>query len=236
MAPALVPRCRPLTQSPYHGSAAVTYKHDARSCVWRMGAGASARGDHVAKRFVYSPLRQRLGLWSRLHPGLLELAGNRALRRAGVAVVPIVDTGFERAAPMGLGCRFWLITPTLGESLQQRLRAASDPPSAEDEAQRERWIMAAADLTRQLLEAGFTFRDLKPSNIVFDAADRPHLLDVGSVRATTAPDRVAKMVATMRRVLIRDGVSAAMADRFIEAVGWEHRAAPGEATGASRRN
>lgn len=167
-------------------------------------------GTYVAKRFEYTPVRQRAALLVGRHPAQLELARNTALRAAGVPVAPIVDAGIE---PAGAGCHVWLVTPWLGDTLQRRLRAehASD-------AQRERWVDAAAALTHRLLRAGYTFRDLKPSNIAFDEREQAHLLDVGSVRATTAPKRVAKMLATMDRVLARDGVSDALRRRFTQAL------------------
>lgn len=232
--PRLVPRRRELTRSHYHGQPTHTYKHDRRSCVWRMNRpaiaveeeesertaklapqwGGNDASEHVVKRFEYSPLRQRLALCLHLHPGQRELAANHALRRAGVPVVPIVDTGFEAAPPMGLGCRFWLVTPALNESLQQKLHRSR----AGDEGGPELWLASVAELTRLLLDAGFAFRDLKPSNIVFDDQGQPYLLDVGSVRATRCPRAAARMLATMRRVLARDGVSEPTIRRYLESV------------------
>jgi tRNA A-37 threonylcarbamoyl transferase component Bud32 len=178
--------------------------------VWLMACRAGGEGDYVGKRFVHNPVRQRAALLVGRHPAQLELRANRALRAAGVPTVPIMDCGIE---PAGAGCHVWLITPRLGESLQRRLREDGCA-----EAQREGLMLAAAALTRRLLEAGFTFRDLKPSNIVVDAQGRGYLLDVGSVRHTTSPARVASMLSVMERVLTRDGVNEALRRRYVEAV------------------
>lgn len=227
-------RRRALSASPYDGPAAETYKRDGRSRVWRVEPGAVSGAEsgeasaYVVKRFEYAPLRQRLALTLGLHPAQRELRWNQALRAAGVPAVPIVDAGYEpvrrratqpvaaaEAAPeaeapdAGCGCRAWLVTPWLGASLQGLIRDASVSESRRREA-----VAAAAGLTRTLLRAGFTFRDLKPSNIVIDTGGTAHLLDVGSVRATTAPGRVARMLATMDRVMRRDGASDALRRAF----------------------
>lgn len=198
-----MPRRKAITQSAHYGATVQTYKEDARSLVWRMAGG------HVAKRFVHSPVRQRATLLVGRHPAQLEWRANRTLRAAGVAVVPIVDGGIER---VGVGSHVWLVTPWMGESLQHVIRDRAEGLRADA-------VLAAAALTRRLLEAGLVFRDLKPSNIVLDAEGRAHLLDVGSVRATRSPKRIAAMLAVMDRVLARDGADEALRRRYAEAVG-----------------
>ena len=207
--PRLVWRAKPVTQSACFGPTRTIYKQDRRSEVWHM-SGAS--GDYVAKRFLHSPLRQRAALWTGLHPAQLELRRNAALQRAAVPVVAIVDVGIEMQRAGG-GCHVWLITPRLGESLH-RLLVREDV----SDAARRRWLSAAATLTCQLLRAGFTFRDLKPSNIVIDEAGAARLLDVAGVRRGTPRRRVAHMLALMDRVLTRAGMDEAMRRHYADEV------------------
>ncbi len=216
--PRLAFRRKAVAQSPFYGQVLETYKSDGRSCVWSMRSDA---GVHVVKRFVYTPARQRAGLWLGADPAQRELRQNRALQRAAVPVAPIVDAGVERpgadasgGAGLSCGCHVWLMTPQIGRSLQHLLKYAEA-----DDAQRERWIDAAAALTCQLMNAGFTFRDLKPSNIVIDEDGEALLLDVGSVRRSRSSQRVAKMLALMDRVLARDGVNETLRRRYAGGVG-----------------
>lgn len=203
-------RRKAVSRSAYFGPTVRTYKHDGRSMVWLMARDTGDEREYVGKRFVHNPVRQRAVLLVGRHPAQLELRANRALQAAGVPTVPIVDCGIE---PVGAGCHAWLITPWRGDSLQRRLREPG-----RSAAQQEDLMLAAAALTRRLLAAGFTFRDLKPSNIVIDAQGQAYLLDVGSVRHTTAPARVSAMLAVMERVLIRDGVDESLRRRYVEAV------------------
>lgn len=203
-------RSRSLAQAGLAGPDDVVFKHDARSRVWQTSTSAGVR---VIKRFEHQPWRQRLALLlggcAAGHPGRLELRWNRRLRARGVRVVPIIDAGWE---PAGLGCRVWLATPHMGESMQQRLRGN---PSHE---QGKALVDAAAALARDLLAANLTFKDLKPSNIIIDEQGRGWLIDVGSVRPATSPRARARMLAVMDRVLARDGASTAWRERFLDQV------------------
>ncbi|MHC4126571.1 MAG: lipopolysaccharide kinase InaA family protein [Planctomycetota bacterium] len=184
-----------------------TFKADGRSHVWLIDA---AEGRRVIKRFVYSPLRQRLALLLGIHPGCRELACNRRLGAAGVRVVPIVDAGVEGRGP---GCRAWLATPLTGSSLHILL----DDSGGNDDA-RERLIDAAAGLGADLIRAGFWFKDLKPSNIVIDEAGEAWLIDVGSARPARKPSETKRMLKVMDRVLARAGADKALRQRFAASV------------------
>lgn len=204
------PRMHPrsLAQAGLDGEPAEVYKHDARSKVWRVEHGTL--GPVVVKRFEYTPGRQRVSLIVGTHPGQHELKRNRQLAAAGVPVVPILEAGEERA---GFGGRAWLATPLTGTSLQRLLTA----PDTSD-VQRETLIDDAAELTRQLIAAGFTFKDLKPSNIVVGEHDRLLLIDVGSARPDTSKKQTTRMLAVMDRVLKRDGVSRELRERYRQGI------------------
>ena len=204
--PAKRPRMRPrsLAEAGLAGEPVEVYKQDARSRVWRVEL--ATLGPVVVKRFEYTPSRQRVSLIVGTHPGQHELKRNRQLAAAGVPVVPILDAGEERA---GLGGRAWLATPLIGTSMQ---RAITDP--ATTASQLELLIDQAATLTRQLLDAGYTFKDLKPSNIVLDDAGQMHLIDVGCAKPDTSKKQTTRMLAVMDRVLKRDGLDRELRERY----------------------
>jgi hypothetical protein len=197
-----------------------TFKTDARSHVWLVDA---PEGSRVIKRFVYSPLRQRLALLLGIHPGRRELACNRRLGDAQVRVVPIADAGVEG---QGLGCRVWLATPLTGSSLHNLLEASEGDADA-----RGRLIDTAARLAADLIGAGFWFKDLKPSNIVIDEAGEAWLIDVGSARPTRKPANIERMLAVMARVLVRAGADASLRQRFDASVRQAAGLVPAGASG-----
>jgi hypothetical protein len=179
--------------------------------VERVEPGGTKRvGRRVIKRFVYSPLRQRLALLLGLHPGRRELRCNSRLGAAQVRVVPITDAGVEGR---GLGCRVWLATPLTGSSLHHLLDTSEGDPDV-----RGRHIDAAACLGAELIRAGFWFKDLKPSNIVIDEAGDAWLIDVGSARPARKPAHTERMLAVMARVLVRAGADESLRRRFDTAV------------------
>lgn len=208
--PADRPRMRPrsLADAGLDGEADEVYKQDGRSKVWRVEH--ATLGPVVVKRFEYTPSRQRVSLIVGTHPGQHELKRNRQLALAGVPVVPILDAGEERA---GFGGRAWLATPLMGTSMQRHL---TNPGTTH--AQRETLIDGAAKLTRRLLDAGYTFKDLKPSNIVLDDAGAMQLIDVGSARPDTSQKQTTRMLAVMDRVLKRDGVGRELRERYRDQV------------------
>ncbi len=183
------------------GPELTVFKHDARSRVVRV---SSEDGDLVVKLFVYSPVRQRLGRLLRCHPAQREVQVQRRLLSAGLPVAPTVATGCRDG-------RLWLATRYVGQSLQRRLRDA-DPPAATT------LIDAAAALTRRLIDAGWTFKDLKPSNILVAPDGQLQLIDTGSARPNVASGHIARMLDVMMRVLARDGVPQDLRDRYRRAV------------------
>ena len=201
-------RPRTLCAAGLDGPPTGIYKDDARSRVWRVDH--AIHGPVVVKQFVYQPTRQRASLAVGVHPAQLEAARNYQLQEAGVSVVPLIDGGEERC---GLGGRVWLATPFVGASLQCRLK-----DSVIDETRASELIDAAAILTRRLLKAGYTFKDLKPSNIIIDDAGAMHLIDVGSVKPSTREKHIVRMLAVMDRVLKRDGIKQTLCERYRRSV------------------
>lgn len=200
---------RSLIQAGLDGDVIEVYKHDARSKVWLVEH--ATRGAIVVKRFEYRPARQRLSLIVGTHPAQVELARNHQLRKAGVRVIPIIDAGEERS---GFGGRSWLATPQSGRSLQNLL---TDTSTSTSEA--EALILSAASLTQSLIGAGYTFKDLKPSNIIIDETGDAFLIDVGCAKPDTSHKQVTRMLAVMDRVLKRDGVGRELRERYRQKLG-----------------
>jgi hypothetical protein len=104
-----------------------------------------------------------------------------------------------------------LATPLRGRSLNRLL--AETPP---DDPRRPGWIDAAADLAARLIAAGILFKDLKPSNIVMDAAAGAWLIDTVAVRPCRDQVRLGRMRTVMDRALARDGVERELRDRLAQ--------------------
>jgi len=196
-------RPRSLDQAALAGPVAALYKADRRSTVWSVYRG---EGLFVVKRFEYSPLRQAAGLGCRLHPAQLERRSHVRLRDAGLPVVPLVDGGMVVA---GVGLKVWLATQWAGRMLNAVL---TDP--AVSDAEKRAAIDEAASLTRRLIEARLVFRDLKPSNMLIDASGHARLIDTGSVRRGASSRRIERMIATMQRVLARNGAAPSLIERY----------------------
>ncbi len=180
------------------------FKDDRRSRVWQIRienhASDTAHTDLVIKRFMYAPLRQRLGMLFGLHPAQRERRANRKLARGGLSVVPIVAHGAQRA---GLGCRLWLITPMAGRSLETLLHDGSLQGGSRRSTSR-----AVGALAGRLIAGGWFFRDLKTSNIVMDQEGQPSLIDVGSVRRLRSKKQALRMLAMLDHTARRDGATA----------------------------
>ncbi|MEM1110026.1 MAG: hypothetical protein AAGH99_15180 [Planctomycetota bacterium] len=214
---------RSLRDASLDGPPVQHFKQDDRSEVWSVDA--PSYGQAVIKRFAAPMPRQRLALAVGRHPGQLELKQHRKLHAAGIPVATIFDAGITPGTHPGAtpethpGSKpgVWLATAWIGDSLQHHITAALDTPDPAEHLGPA--LDAAATLTRALLDAGFTFKDLKPSNLALDAQGRAHLLDAGSARATTNPVQVRRMLAVMQRVLRRDNCPELLITRFFEAVG-----------------
>ena len=169
----VMPASRPTMRCLLTMPASETYKSDARSTVWRVDAEGGA---YVVKRYEYSPLRQRLGLWLGLHPGQRERRGVRRLRRAGLAAPRVSMWGVH-------GGRYAQAMPWGGASLQRLIGSES----WEQAEVREAVLGALAETAADLLAAGLAHRDLKVGNVLTDpegqrGARSVTLIDVGAVR------------------------------------------------------
>lgn len=191
---------RTLAQAGLEGVPLEVFKSDSRSRVWCVQSASSSKV--AVKQFVYSPFRQRLARYMSCHPAQRELYANHQLKSAGIAVVPVIDYGMENG-------KAWLATPHIGESLYRCLNKPE---------QIDVLIDAAALLASTLIRAGFTFKDLKPSNIIIDPQGQAHLIDVGSVKRSVSPSEINRMLGVMDRVLGRDGIDNSYRERFARKV------------------
>ena len=147
---------------------------------------------------------------------------NRRLRKAGIAVVPIIDCGIERVGIGGtggvgfLGCRGWLVTPMRGESMFHLL---SDEMIRQERGQK--LLDLAIDLALDLLKANYWSRDFKPSNMVVHEG-KAWLIDVGSARRNPTDAKITRMLAVMKKRLGTAGAEDHYYERFEKEVlaGW----------------
>jgi tRNA A-37 threonylcarbamoyl transferase component Bud32 len=201
-------------------SAETIYKQDRRSKVWLTPSTDHDREAVVVKRFEYSPTRQLLAKLLGVHPGQRELRANRWLAAKGIAVVPIIANGCQRA---GRGGKLWLVTPKRGKSLQSLLR--EDPPLSRP--LRQTVIESVGRLAGQLLRAGVFFKDLKTSNILIDETGQAWLIDVGSARPMGLSGRADRMLAMLEKTAAQDGAKAADRLRCLRIIAREAGRAQG---------
>ena len=93
-----------------------------------------------------------------------------------------------------------------GSGSSQSCGSASDPYST------------AARLTADLINAGFCFKDLKPSNILIGDAGEAWLIDVGSARRARTRADLDRTLAVMTQVLARAWADDVLRQRFGDAV------------------
>ncbi len=178
-----------------------TYKHDARSTVWRAG-------DFVVKRFNHPRWRQAAAWAVGLHPAQREARRARQLAAAGVPCVPVIDLGHKDG-------RAYTVTPRRGVSVQCRI--AERPHAASAGRLEPSLLDGLARLLRQLESAGWFFRDLQAANIVRDDAGGLHLIDVGSARRGLTDPQRDRMLAMLIRSLRVEGASRTDGLRLLRA-------------------
>jgi serine/threonine protein kinase len=187
------------------------FKSDRRSRVWLVDRPQTAGGPVVYKRFEYAPWRQALAALLKNHPAQNELIQNQALRAVGLPVVPIIDHGIDRVRT---GRKFWLCTPYRGENLRQYIHNNR----VTTRQQRLRVIRFLAHMTADLIQRGYFFRDLKPSNIIVDETGRTWLIDVGSARPSRQPEHAIRMLRHLAKETAKEGVSRTDQWRFLHDV------------------
>lgn len=112
-----------------------------------------------------------------LEAGFAEEAGLLA-RLQHPSLVTVYDAGFD-------GGRAYLVMQLIeGESLRSRLTDAAESSQAVRRIGRQ-----LAEALAHVHAAGIVHRDVKPSNILLDAAGRAHLADFGIARLTDATTR-----------------------------------------------
>ncbi len=112
----------------------------------------------------------------RENDNLLLLAGS------GVATPLPIACGVEKAGPMV--ARSFLATEEVegAQTLKELLQAAAD-----DDPQRNRLLLHAAQMTAALDQTGLVHRDLHLGNILLDGAGRPILIDLQRARKPSRP-------------------------------------------------
>ncbi len=180
------------------------FKADRRSRVWRTSRDGQPA---VVKRFEHDPRRQRAALLLGVHPAQRELVRNAWLSAAGIRVVTPIDAGVERCRP---GRRAWLATPAVGRSLDHLLKAEGG--RERDEAA----VDAAARLAADLVAAGFSLKDLKPSNFLIDDDGEAWLIDVSNASRLRSRRTLRRMLGVMDRAMVRSRVRDDLRSRFAE--------------------
>lgn len=91
-------------------------------------------------------------------------------------IVPVYDV-FESQ-----GSLFYVMPWLNGGSLRERMEEAQAAETPIDPQLAQEWLMVLLDALVYLHKQGVIHRDLKPDNIVFNAEDKPVLIDFGSAR------------------------------------------------------
>jgi tRNA A-37 threonylcarbamoyl transferase component Bud32 len=177
------------------------FKQDRRSKDWLIDDGDLDQ-PVVVKRFMHSPIKQRLTWLLGLHPAQREIKAHQMLAELGIAVVPIVaSSSFSESSAA------WLATPYLGPTFQHVLAEGNAKHSW------EQVIEAVSILVATLIQANIHNRDLKSSNIVIDNNARAWLIDAGAARTVDGVGQVARMLAMLEHTASNDGMQPHQ---------WEH--------------
>ena len=125
--------------------------------------GLVPQQEHLADMYVaaMADMRREAMMLAKLsHPG----------------IVPVYDV-FESQ-----GSLFYVMPWLNGGSLRERMEEAQEEEKAIDPQVATAWLLDVLDALVYLHQQGVIHRDLKPDNIVFNAEDKPVLIDFGSAR------------------------------------------------------
>jgi|GEM_PF-6302306 len=179
------------------------FKNDGRSRVWQVES-SDPPGPIILKQFTFNHLRQRFGWLTGLHPAYQEIRQSRRLIRDGLPVVPIWGSHVEL---VGLGCQITLACPYQGLSLYLAWRRGRFAEAAI----RDEYLARLSQMLVTMIQAGWSFRDLKTSNILCDDDNQPWLIDIGSarkvrpVRSGHAGMRIWRMLRVLDQSMTADG-------------------------------
>jgi hypothetical protein len=121
-------------------------------------------------------------------PADLDAYHREAKVHAGVDhphVVPIYDVGRAKDVPFFLVSKF-----VPGIDLAQRLKTERPDPRTS-----AAWVATLADALDHIHRQGLIHRDVKPRNIMIDAAGRPYLMDFGLAKEQVAQGNGAEPIA-----------------------------------------
>jgi tRNA A-37 threonylcarbamoyl transferase component Bud32 len=145
----------------------------------------------VLRRLNYGKFRHRLRDALRHSRAIRALRMGLELEAAGIPTARALAAATVRQA--GWPSRAYLVTELVpGARTLQKVLATPDTDL-------RHLAEALADLLAKLHEAGFSHRDLKWSNVLFDEANRPWLIDLDGVRRCrpVTATRAAKDLATL---------------------------------------
>ena len=112
---------------------------------------------------------------SPLHVQQFLAEAEKAQQIGGGAVVPVLEVVYSPARQTGEFLCFIVMEMMTGGSLGERARKGERPTEAESVA----LVIRLADKLAQIHGHGFIHRDVKPDNILFDAAGKPYFSDFG---------------------------------------------------------
>lgn len=125
--------------------------------------GLVPQQEHLADMYVaaMADMRREAMMLAKLsHPG----------------IVPVYDV-FESQ-----GSLFYVMPWLNGGSLRERMDEAQEAEKSIEPQLAQEWLLDVLDALVYLHQQGVIHRDLKPDNIVFNAEDKPVLIDFGSAR------------------------------------------------------
>jgi len=172
------------------------------------------------KRLKFRSLKERLRHMIVPTKMDVEWRMGRALQAAGIATCDVLATGERRVC--GMPREGFIVVRELPSTTTLREWLSAHPEG------RATMVEPLADMTARLLDAGFFHRDFHAGNILVDADDGLHVVDLHSVRRrTTAPRHALAMLAMLDNSTRAVGVTAVERAAFLRAFLERWRGGPG---------